>query len=220
MARMWLQATITLDDLVHYLRELLPLRIQLDEGGQGSSSTDEGRVLDLAAPRHVTMVPGVGVEIETSAHIVWPVLGIHVPATVKSVRALFKPSIVDLGAGESAIGFALEVDHLDLSLVPGIVESAIKDVLNAELARPGKLPAWNFSRTMNFRFDVPRKLGFKGSFTLAASWADLKVTDEGLTLAMSFVAGVEREQRSLVEPATGAPRSAPAEGHDAPSEAL
>ncbi len=186
---MWLQATITLDDLTHYLNELLPLKIQLDDGDQSHGG---GRVLDLAAPRHVRMIPSVGVEFETSARIVWPVLGIHVPAVVRSVRAVFKPYVEDIEGGDSSLGFELQIEHLDLTLVPGIVEGAIKDVLNTDLARPGRLPSWNFTRQMDFRFDVPRQLGFEGKFRLAASWAEVKITEDGFTLAMSFVAGVDR----------------------------
>lgn len=186
---MWLQATITLDDLTHYLNELLPLKIQLDDG---DDSQGGGRVLDLAAPEHVRMVPSVGVEIETSARIVWPVLGIHVPAVVRTVRAIFKPSVTAIEGGDSSLGFDLHIEHLDLTLVPGIVEGAIKDVLNADLARPGRLPSWNFTRQMDFRFGVPRQLGFEGEFRLAASWAELKITEDGFTLAMSFIAGVDR----------------------------
>lgn len=189
---MWLQATVTLDDLTHYLNELLPLKLQLDDGDESHGG---GRVLDLAAPRQVRMIPSVGVEFETSARIVcivWPVLGIHVPAVVRSVRAVFKPYVEDIEGGDSRLGFDLQIEHLDLTLVPGIVEGVIKDVLNADLTRPGRLPSWNFTRQMDFRFDVPKQLGFEGAFRLAAAWAELKITEDGFTLAMSFVAGVDR----------------------------
>jgi hypothetical protein len=216
---MWLQATLTLDDLTHALHELLPLEIHLDEpdasasghagpererdeAASGRADRSGGRVIGLSAPRRVELIPSLGLRVETSAHIVWPVLGLDVPATVRSVQALFRPRIEEAANGEASLGFALSVEALDLSLVPGIVESAVKDVLNEELARPGVLPAWRFMRTMDFAFDVPRQLGFDGKLLLAASWADLKITEDGVTLAMSFRAGVDRAGARRHEAAT------------------
>jgi hypothetical protein len=184
---MWLQATITREDLQTYLDELLPLRIALDSGDEGA------RVFHLQAPRRVELIPSVGVRLETSAHLVWPVLGIDVPATIRSVQVLFEPRIEVSSDNEPALGFRVYVEHLDLSLVPGIVESAIVDVINGELAHPGRLPSWKFTRMLDFRFDVPSALGFAGQMRLFASWADVKINEDGLTLAMSWRAGVERE---------------------------
>lgn len=183
---MWLQATITKDDLKRYLDELLPLRIDLDTAGKG-----DGRAIDLERPRRLEMVPDTGIRIETSAQLVWPVAGIHVPANVRSIQVLLSPRIDS--EGDPALGFAVEIEKLDVSLLPGVVESAIKDVVNGELARPGLLPTWKFTRTLDFNFDVPSAMGFAGKMHLFASWADLKVTTEGLTLAMSFRAGVIRD---------------------------
>lgn len=200
---MWLQATVTREDLIQYLDALLPLRISLDE------KDDSAKVFHLDPPRHVELVPGEGLLIDTSAHLVWPVLGIHVPATIRSVRALFVPRIEHV-EGEPTLSFGLAVQHLDLSLVPGVVESAIVDVINSELAKRGTLPAWRFTKTLDFSFDVPRALGFAGQLRLAASWADVKVTEDGFTLAMSFRAGVDR---SVVVPdETSAPQASGPDG--------
>lgn len=184
---MWLQATITREDLTQYLDELLPLRISLDDGGEGA------RVFHLQSPRRVELIPSVGIRIETSAHIVWPVLGIDLPATIRSVQVLFEPRIDVSDDNEPALGFRVYIEHLDLSMVPGILESAIVDVINGELAHPGRLPSWRFTRMLDFKFDVPSALGFAGKMRLFASWADVKINEDGLTLAMSWRAGVERE---------------------------
>lgn len=76
---MWLQAILTADDLLHALRELTPMRIQLD-------GDDPARVLHLDPPDEVTFRGGEGALIGTSATLQWDVVGIKVPVPCASRR--------------------------------------------------------------------------------------------------------------------------------------
>jgi hypothetical protein len=182
---MWLQATLSHDDLVQYLDELMPLRISL------AKPDETPRVVELGMPRRLELVPGVGVRVETHARIEWPVLGLQVPAHIRSVQVLFKPRI-EAHESDPVLAFGLVIEHLDVSLVPGIVEGAIVDVINGELAGEGILPSWAFTRALDFSFDLPPALGEDGEIRLYASWGDVKITDDGITFAVSFRAGVTR----------------------------
>jgi len=189
---MWLQATLSHDDLIQYLDELMPLRISL------AKPDEPPRIVELGMPRRLELVPGVGLRVETEARIQWPVLGLTVPAHIRSVQVLFKPRIEAHATGESkptqnepVLAFGIVIEHLDVSMVPGIVEGAIIDVINGELAGEGILPSWSFTRALDFHFPMPDVLG-EGDIRLYASWGDVKITDEAITFAVSFRAGVTR----------------------------
>jgi hypothetical protein len=206
---MWLQATLSIDDLKRYVSQLLPLRLSL------AQPREPARVLELSAPRRVELVPSVGLRIETDGRVLWPVLGIQRATRIDRVRLRAEPHVDELRldergerTNEPALGFRLVIEHLEMALPSGVGESSestIVNALNEELARADALPAWKFTRALDFAFGPPSTIELEGNVRVHATWADFRVTDDGVALAMSFRAEIQRreaaeEQETETEP--------------------
>lgn len=182
---MWLQATLTTADLALALRRFCPARIQLDEG----------RWLSVARPRSVKMLPDLGARFVTEAKLRWTVLGIDVPLTIQEAEIFLKPRIDTDGAHQS-LAFAISIGDFDLRYVPQFVDRGIASKINVALAE-AKI-SWDFSKTLDFNFGMPKELSPVDSVHLQARWADLKISDVALTIATSLVVDVSRQRPIVV----------------------
>lgn len=178
---MWLQATLTTADLAFALRRFCPARIQLDDD----------RWLSIARPRSVKLLADVGARFVTDAKLRWTVLGIDVPITVQEVEIFLKPRIdTDAAQAHQRLVFDLSLGDFDMKYVPQLIDGAIATKINGALAE-AKI-AWDFSKTLDFHFGMPKQLSPVDSVHLQARWADLKISDVAITLAASFTVDMPR----------------------------
>jgi hypothetical protein len=176
---MWLQAIITADDLMHALAELTPTRIQLDD-------EDPDRAFELDPPSEVRFRANEGAVIRTSARIRWDVIGIKVPVTLRSVDVLLIPSIERDADGNDLLVLQVRIEDLDLTALPGFLDGALKDRINAALTRPSSFVRWRFIRTLDFHFHLPQAVQPTRDLHLAARWGATRVSDQGFVMAASF----------------------------------
>lgn len=182
---MWIQFTLSRDDLARALNTMLPLRIQLSPG------TADSGVIYLGKARHVSLVPQRGLRIRVRGNIRWPVLGVKVPVTLREVQMLLEPRIVGRGPRQRLV-FLPMVEEADVAMVPGFLEHWLIPKLNEQLARPESELAWNFKKTLHQDFDAPAQLSPVNRMGLRANWAAIRVNDEAMTLAMSLRFKAER----------------------------
>jgi hypothetical protein len=188
---MWLQATFTAQDLHDALAKLTPLRIALD-------SDDPERCLWLGKPSEV-FLSDEGVHITTRGQVRWDVAGLTVPVTLRTLRVALTPSIEDLD-GEEALVFGLRVVEADLTALPSFLDRSVVSRVNDALARPQSKLVWRFLDTLDFNFALPDKLEPNRRMSLFARWGKVRVTDEALTLVVSW--GTDTEQDPASEPLT------------------
>jgi hypothetical protein len=204
---MWLQATLTAQDLQDALAKITPLRVPLD-------SQDPDRCLWLGKPSEVTLREADGVRISTRGQVRWDVAGITVPITLRTLGVVLTPTIEQL-EGEEALTFTLRVTDADLSAVPGFLEDTIIAKVNDALARPDAKLVWRFLQTLDFTFDLPATMEPKRHMSLFARWGAVRVTDEALNLVVSW--GLDAAQNAttaeLVPPG-------PVLGQDPPAELM
>ncbi len=180
---MWMQATLSTEDLTRALESLCPARIDVDEG----------RWIDLARPRSVSLVPDRGLRAVFEARVRWNVIGIDVPLTVNEAELFLEPRIVPHGDG-SVLAFEIRVGELDLKFVPSLIDGTVADRINAALVEARSSLVWDFRDTLDFSFTLPSKLSPAEGVRLRAKWAEVKVGAEALSLAVSFGLDVSRSR--------------------------
>jgi hypothetical protein len=176
---MWLQAIITADDLMHALAELTPTRIRLDDD-------DPDRAFELDPPTEVRFRANEGAVVRTSARLRWDVIGIKLPVTLRSVQVLLIPSIECDAQGNDLLVLQARIEEVDLTALPGFLDSALKDRINAALERPSSFVRWRFIRTLDFHFHLPQSVQPERDLHLAARWGATRVSEQGFVMAASF----------------------------------
>ena len=177
---MWAEAIFTKEDLEEVTAQLFPLRINLGK---------DGNVL-LSDRRDLTLLPGVGLRMTITAEIHWPVLGVHVPVSVRAATLEIRPEIVEGSPGQT-LAFKLHLDDVDVSMLPGFVEHGVVDLVNKELEAKHVELAWGFTKTLSHAFALPEALASAGALDLIAASGQVKITSEALAIAVLFRAHVE-----------------------------
>lgn len=183
---MKLQAVFTRDELVGFAAQWLPLKLLL--GGAGK----EDRFLELTDPTTIELIPGAGLRIACRAQLRWPVLGMTVPITARSVSVLFSPSVA-LQDMHPALSFRLKIEHAELSGVPKGLNATITDAVNRALSERLK-PTWAFGRSLTRSIAMPPLLATTQSIDLAVQSGGVHVTDEAFTFELSLRADAPRRQ--------------------------
>jgi len=179
---MWIEAIIPVEDLRRTLAEFAPLKIRLgDDGGE----------LALDAPSETTLVPDKGVRIVCAAQLHWPVLGVNVPVTMKSLIVLLRP-VIETHDGVDALVFKLEIEHADFAMLPAVIDTSITSLVNDELAKKHVELSWRYADTLSHVFNLPTLLEPAEALALSVTSAVVKVTSEALGLAISLRSDIRR----------------------------
>jgi len=189
---MWLQAILTAEDIKQRLTEMTPLRIELDK-------VAPDRSLWLSPPSEVTLVPDVGVRVVVRARVHWDVLGIGFPFTIQKLSVMLTPRVHQEG-GKDTLRFTAHVEEADCPVLPGMVETPLIVRLNEVLAKEDSALVWSFMDTLDFKFDLPESLQPIRKLRLFSRWGAVRVSEEGLSLAVAFGLDTEREEGRLVIP--------------------
>ncbi len=179
---MWIEAIVSAEDLRQALSRFAPVTIHFGAGGGE---------LTLESPSEVTFVEDKGARIVCRARLVWPLLGVHVPIALKSLVVLLCPVIEPQPDG-SALVFKLEIEHADFALIPTFIDNRLTARINTELAKKHVELSWLYARTLDHVFPMPDALDGIESLGLAVTGAVVKVTSEGVGLAVSLKCDVRR----------------------------
>jgi hypothetical protein len=188
---MWAEVILAKDDLGKVMSDFCPLTINLADGG---------RVV-LSSPCELMLVADVGLSMTVTGAVHWPVLGIPIPISVRSATLRVIPEIRETSSGER-LRFRLHLADADLSLLPGIVERGLVDLVNKELDADAMAISWNFTKTLSHVFELPDVLASARALALRATWGRVRITSEALVLAVAFEVGVEPRGGSGIRPST------------------
>ena len=177
---MWLDAIVTSSDIQALVNELTPATIPLGERGH----------LYFDAPAEVSLLADRGLRLRCHAKLAWPVLGIEVAVTIRSMTLLVIPSI-ESRDGEQVIVFSPEVDALDLALVPDIGDDEVRAFINRALQEKRIELPWNYRETLGHQFPLPDWFGSDAAFGIRPNGAAIKVTNDTMGLAIGIHAGIE-----------------------------
>lgn len=180
---MELQATLTTIDLRNLIEPALPLDVDID-GDQGE------RVFTLQELVGVEFVPQRGIRLSLTGKISWPILGVTVPITLKSIEVLISVAREERPSAHLVLRFVIE--KADFAWIPGVVDGAIADRINAEIqARKFELP-WDFEKLMTHRFPLPVAVTSAQALSLFVPASSLHITDRQLELRVTLSTHVER----------------------------
>lgn len=176
---MWLEAILTAADLQNVVDQLTPATVPLGERGH----------LYFDAPAQVALVADRGLSVQCHAKVMWPVLGIDVALTIRSMTLLVHPSI-ESRDGERVIVLSPEVDAIDLALLPDIGDTELRAFLNRELQQKRIELPWNYQSMLTHRIPLPAWFRESSTFDICAGGAAVKITDDSIGLAIRFTAEV------------------------------
>jgi hypothetical protein len=175
---------VTSSDLQGLLDQLTPATIPLGERGH----------LYFDAPAEVSLVADRGLAVRCHAKLAWPVLGIDVAITIRSMTILVVPSI-ESRDGEQLVVFSPEVDALDLALLPDIGDDEVRAFINRALQEKRIELPWNYRETLGHQFPLPEWFRPNAAFGIRPNGAAVKVTNDTMGLAIGIHAGVEPQAR-------------------------
>jgi hypothetical protein len=176
---MWLEAILTAADLQKVVDQLTPATVPLGERGH----------LYFDTPAQVSLVADRGLRVQCHAKVMWPVLGIDVALTIRSMTLLVHPSI-ESRDGARTIVLSPEVDAIDLALLPDIGDDELRAFLNRELLQKRIELPWNYQSMLTHRIPLPEWFRESSAFDICAGGAAVKITDESIGLAIRFTAEV------------------------------
>jgi len=191
---MWLDAIVTAADLQTVADQLTPATVPLGDRGH----------LFFDAPVDVSLVAERGLRLRCHAKLLWPVLGIDVAITIRSMTLIITPAI-ETRNGERVIVLAPEVDALDLALLPDIGDAEVRAFINRELQEKRVELPWKYKETLDHRFKLPDWFRSAATFDLRSNGAAVKVTNDSIGLAIGFRASVEPIEQQTTAPPTERP---------------
>lgn len=181
---MWVQATVSVADLEAFVARSFPLSVDLE-----SVHVAVGR------PTSVVLVADLGLRLAAPAKLHVTLAGVEVPLTVELAEIVIVPAI-RREEGRDRLDFVLRVDELDFKNLPAFVDREIMGRVRAALGQP--IVSWDFTRTLDFTFGLPRALESMSTLRLHAIKGDLRIGQEGLTLAWTFAVDVGSAARREV----------------------
>lgn len=188
----WLQLAWTEQHLLELLTQLTPVKADLSEG-------DGSKWIELDRPRNVTITQDGGMLIESSARIQWNLAGVNLPLSLEKVIVAVMPSIVEQPDGGQTLDFSVSLQDVDLSGVPGVVNTGLISVVNLALgAMKGKI-GWKFTDTLRFNPKLPGKISPEMYLGIAARWGKVKVVDGALTLLVGVEFNVTKPSATTQE---------------------
>jgi hypothetical protein len=177
---MWVEAILSKDDLEKTLTDFCPLRIALGDDGS----------IQISDPRNMQLVPERGLRMSVTVEVHWPILGITVPVSIRLATLELRPEILKKPEGET-LTFRLQLDDVDISIVPAIFDRGIVDLVNKELDAKHVELSWAFPKTLSHVFELPAALASARAIDLRVAWGNVKISSEALVLAVSFRTKIE-----------------------------
>ena len=179
---MWVEAVLLTEDLDRPpAAQLAPMTVAV-----GASH------LVLFDPSPCVLVPDVGLRIVCKAKVEWPVLGIDVPVTARSLTVLLRPAIAKREEREVLV-VTQEVESVELAAIAGLsFEGRITDLVNEELVKKEVELSWGFAKTLTRSFRLPADLAPLDSLDLTVLCGRVRILSVGIGLAVKLDSGVKR----------------------------
>jgi hypothetical protein len=187
---MRIEAVIGRDDLVELLRGFIPVEIALGQAGS------DDLLLTVDSFSGIELAPEVGIRVKCAAHLRWSVLGLDVPVHADTLELLVQPRI-DQREGKATLVLGLAVERAEIRGMPALVDGAITERLNREIAQRRVELAWDFASTLTSTFALPTALRTAEALALQVADGCVKVTEQALGMAVSFHVAVHPRDASV-----------------------
>ena len=171
---MWLEAIISEKDFETVVRDFTPVTIALGEDGE----------LHLEPPTAMALVKGEGLRLTCHVGLRWSVLGIHVPITIESATVLLEIEVAKKETGD-VLAFKVKLEALDIGALPKMFAGGAIALINKELETHHAEFVWDFRKTLAARFDLPDVLTPARAMSVNVAWAEVRVSNDALVLALS-----------------------------------
>ena len=186
---MWIEAILTPRDCSDFVESITPLTVDLGQD----------RMLVVARPRRVELVPDKGLRVQTVGHVVWTVAGVKLPVNIRVASLLLTPSI-EKREGRDALGLRVRVEKLDFSVLPDFIDETVLHRINDVLSKHDDALVWRFPRTFDHFVALPKRVESATGVDIHTRWGKVRVTESALVLAVSFdVRAVRAENLNAAE---------------------
>lgn len=182
---MRLVASLALDEIRDLLAAAFPLKLRLGD------DDEPDRWIRIDPPDRCVLVPGQGLEVDTTGTLRWPLAMISGLLNVLAMRVLLRPRVVASPAGQG-LGFDLELEHFDLEHVPDLLDRGILRTVNARLRTRGARALWDFSRALRLRLPAPERIEDVEALRIRPDAPHLRVTADAIQIGLTLELGVER----------------------------
>lgn len=183
---MHVETVLTIEDLERLLRDLTPLRIHMS-GPDGPQ-----RWLELDPPEKVSLEAGVGVRVVTSGRFRYTKGKLPIAAEIREVRLRLEPRVVDDGPEGLRLAFALEIEHGDLVMVPGIIDDGIVALVNDALTPRSTKLVWRFSDALGTELALSPRMQPVDRVTTEVSAGEVKVGEAEVRFKIRLKATLHR----------------------------
>lgn len=173
---MWIEAILTARDCADFVASITPLSFDL-------GSPD--RMLVIERPKDVEIVAQKGLRLRTAGHVVWTVAGLRVPISARIASLLLAPTIESKN-GRDALALKVRVEKLDVNVLPDFIDETVLHRINDMLAKHDEALVWRFTKTLSRYIRLPQRIESAEGVDLQAKWGQLKITEEGIALAISL----------------------------------
>ena len=186
---MWIEAILTPRDCADFIASITPLTVDLGMD----------RMLVVARPRRVELVPDKGLRVQTVGHVVWTVAGVKLPVNIRVASLLLTPTI-EKRDGRDALGLRLRVEKLDFSVLPDFIDETVLHRINDVLGKHDETLVWRFPHTFDRYVGLPKRIESATGIEVHTRWGKVRVTESALVLAVSFdVRAVRAETLNAAE---------------------
>ncbi|APR86565.1 Hypothetical protein A7982_11914 [Minicystis rosea] len=183
---MWLEAIVTHADLVEMLAQLLPVKIHLQQEGDGD---DNGRWLHLGPASKVELVAEEGLRVTCPAELHWTLAGVGPTLKLDALRVFLRPHVLEKHKG-GTLEIGIEVEETDFHSLPELIDAAIAQAVNAALTTK-RIP-WIFSDTLARVVPLGTMLEPIEALKIEAPWGRIRIGEDALALVISIKLGLVR----------------------------
>jgi hypothetical protein len=179
---MQLCASLTKEDLTSLIEQITPLRVELQPK----------RVITLARPTRIELVPDAGVRVRGHASFKWDVAGLAIPVTLRSWQVLLVPSIV-ARKGSHVLAFNPKLEGLEFKSLPMFLDVRIAEAVKQGLAAHCNKLAWDYGKHLSVILPIPDRVTPRGEVALGSTGGTVNVTAVDVRLTLTFGVRVTRE---------------------------
>jgi hypothetical protein len=173
------------------LEEILPARIVFD-------GDDGGRWIQIERARHIDLVAGAGLRVETGGQLQWQAAGLPIGVTFTSAQLMLRPEIVPDDRGGKLV-FRPELEALDLKNVPSILDSGVLAIVNGQLASQSHALAWHFGQTLTHAVPLPPTIVPLETLHLASHDAKVEVLNDAVVFSVEIAVSFTRAEISPLD---------------------
>lgn len=170
--------TVHRDELAKAIHDFLPMRLTL-----GDQEGDDPTWFEIEAVETMTFLPGHGLGLTCRAQVHYPIPVLPSTFTVNHLSLEVVPAI-DPSPEGAVLAFRVSVAAIDVAYLPGFVDRMVAGEINDALTRNAATIAWNFTRALTRRIQLPARLTRVRSVDMAAQRGDVGVTGDSLVLTL------------------------------------